>query len=413
MKSLSLLALALVLAPALFAETFTPDAAIRRALAHQPELAAARLLVEEARARREQSGRLSQPELETEIRPNTNGREGTLGFGFTQRFPLTSRLRAERAVSEAEIAAAEAELAEAEQQLAQKTALVVADWLTASARLELTHRQLTNAQAFAATLQAAADRGEVSRNEARQLTLEAGQIALRRRLIEQEQAALRGELRRLLNLSTEEPLDVAGALPAGGTWSTAPIVAGTNSRPEIRIALARIETARRETRLARAQRWHDVGVGLVSEMQRSEDLPEGIRRDDFVGLRLAVPLPFWNRNQGRIRETETRVERRQLELKAAQLKIRTEQETARETLAIATTAEREWREVQLPLASELEQQLLVQREQGQASFTDWARARERRLHAEADHLESRRDLLRAWLHAQAACGQMPQFPPQP
>ena len=50
------------------------------------------------------------------------------------------------------------------------------------ARLELTYRQFTNAQAFAANLEAAADRGEVSRIEARQLTLEAGQIALRQGL---------------------------------------------------------------------------------------------------------------------------------------------------------------------------------------------------------------------------------------
>lgn len=410
MKSLPYLFLALSFVPALVAAEFTPDAAVHHAVTHQPELAAARLLITEARARREQTGRLSNPEAEAEVRPNTNGREGVLAFGLTQRFPLTGRLRAERAVSDAEIAAAEAELREAERQLAQRTALAVTDWLSVLARLELASRQLTNAQAFANALRAVAEKGEASRLDARQLTLEAGQIALRRRQIEQEQATLRGELRRLLNLPAAEPLELSGSLTDAVPWPTSAGVTETNSRPEIAIALARLEAARRETRVARTQRWQDVGVGLVSELQRSEDEPAGMQRDDFVGLRVALPLPFWNRNQGRIRETETVVQRRQLELEAVQLRVRTEQVAARDALDLASTTEREWREQQLPLARELEEQLQRQQEQGLASFTDWARARERRLQAEAGHLESRRDLLRAWLQAQAAFGHLPTFP---
>ncbi len=410
MKSLPCLSLVLLLVPPVIAAEFTPDAAIHHAITHQPELAAARLLVVEARARREQAGRLSNPELEAEARPNTNGREGVLAFGLTQRFPLTLRLQAERAVSDAEITAAEAELREAERQLVQRTALAVTDWLSTLARLDLAARQLTNAQTLAAALQAAAEKGEVSRIDARQLTLEAGQIALRRRQIEQEQAMLRGELRRLLNLAAAEPLELSGTLPEAGPWIAPDQATETNARPEIQIALARLETARRETHLARNQRWQDVGVGLVSEMQRSEDEPAGMQRDDFVGLRVALPLPFWNRNQGRIREKEALVHRRQLELEAVQLRVRTEQNASHDALALATTTEREWREQQLPLARELEAQLQRQKEQGQASFTDWARARERRLQAEAGHLEARRDLLRAWLQAQAAFGQFPTFP---
>lgn len=410
MKSLSCLFLALLLVPSLRATEFTPDAAIHHTVTHQPELAAARLLITEARARREQAGRLSNPEVEAEVRPNTNGREGVLAFGLTQRFPLTSRLRAERDVSEAEITAAEAELREAERQLAQRTALAVTDWLATTARIELANRQWTNAQAFASALDAAADRGEFSRLDARQLKLEAGQIALRRRQVEQEQAALRGELHRLLNLTAGDSLALSGTLPETRSWPSLDAEAETRSRPEIELALARLEIAHRETRLARAQRWQEVGVGLVSEVQRSEDQPAGMQRDDFVGLRVALPLPFWNRNQGRIRETETLVQRRQLELVAVQLRVRTEQEAARESLALATATEREWREQQLPLARELEAQVERQKEQGQASFTDRARARDQRLQAECGHLEARRELLRTWFQAQAAYGYFPAFP---
>ena len=404
----------LLLAAALArAAAFSPDEAVSHAVRHQPELAAARLLVEEARARRDQSGLLANPELEAEARPHVNGREGIVAFGLIQRFPLTARLQGERRVSEAAIAAAEAELLAAERQLAGATALAVADWLAVGARLHLIDRQLTNARAFATALRTAADRGEVSALDARQITLEAGQTALRRRQVEQRQVALRGELRRLLNLGPDEPVELSGTLPPGGFPTPVPSDPSTDDRPEVRIALARLEAARRETELERARRWQDVGLGLVGEVQRSEDEPVGMQRDGFVGLRLALPLPFWNRNAGGIREAGARVERRQLELEAARLRIRSEQAAARESLDLAVATEREWREEQLPLAREIEDRLESLRTGGQVAFTDWARARERRLQAEAGHLDARSDLLRTWIGTQISFGHTPRFPDLP
>jgi outer membrane protein, heavy metal efflux system len=410
MKPLFSFILTLLAVPVVPAAAFTPDEAVRHAVVHDPDLTALRPLITEARARRLQAGRLSNPELDTEVRPHLNGREGVIALALIQRFPLTARLREERAVQDAEIVAAEAELHGAERRLAIRAALAVTEWLSARARLELLGRQLTNAQTAAAALQSAATNGEVSSFEARQLALEAGQLALRRRQIEQDLAMLRGELRTLLNLPAEEPLILTGSLLSDASWTLSLPPAGTNARPEIQIASARLETARRETRLARTQRWQDLGVGLVSELQRSEDAPDGLQRDDFVGLRLSLPLPFWDRNQGRIRETEARTERRQLELDAVRAGVRNEQATARELLELAIATERDWREQQLPQARQLEEQLLEQRAQGLVSFADWARARDRRLQAEASHLEARHALLRAWLQAQAALGEFPRFP---
>ena len=49
---------------------------------------------------------LANPEIDVEFNRNTMGREGALGLALTQRFPLTARLRHERAVSRAQLAAA-------------------------------------------------------------------------------------------------------------------------------------------------------------------------------------------------------------------------------------------------------------------------------------------------------------------
>ena len=56
-----------------FAARFTIESAGSYALAHNPDLAAARFSIEEARARLLGSGRLSNPELESDLKPNVRG----------------------------------------------------------------------------------------------------------------------------------------------------------------------------------------------------------------------------------------------------------------------------------------------------------------------------------------------------
>jgi len=73
--------------PQVSAAVFSCDQAVLQALGHNVDLEAARLTVAEARGRLIQAGRLSNPEVETAIRPHVNGRERLGEFGITQRFP--------------------------------------------------------------------------------------------------------------------------------------------------------------------------------------------------------------------------------------------------------------------------------------------------------------------------------------
>src|SRR3954466_9454248 len=61
----------------------TPQSSGSYALAHTPALASARFRIEEARGRLQQSGRLSNPELEIESTHNSMGREGSCAIGFS------------------------------------------------------------------------------------------------------------------------------------------------------------------------------------------------------------------------------------------------------------------------------------------------------------------------------------------
>jgi len=60
---------------------------------------------------------MGNPELEVDVARQTVGRENAWSVGVTQRFPITARLRHEKAISRAEMTAAEAEVREAERKL--------------------------------------------------------------------------------------------------------------------------------------------------------------------------------------------------------------------------------------------------------------------------------------------------------
>jgi cobalt-zinc-cadmium efflux system outer membrane protein len=359
-------------------------------------------------ARQEQSGRLSNPEVETELRPNLNGREGILALGVTQRFPLTGRLRRERAVTAAEVAAATAEVRNAERELAAQVALGIADWLALDAQRQVRERQLQVAAELVAATRAAAARGEGSQVEVRQLELEAAQLRLALRQQDRERAALATTLRPLLGVTTNDALEFTGGLPPAAAL---PLTdgAGNASRPDVELAGARVEIARRASELARAERWSDVGVGVVSEMQRAEDAPTGQQSDNFVGLRLSLPLPFWNRNQGRLHEAVAAAERRRLERDALVVRTGAEQAGAREQLALALATEQEFAEVLLPAARALEAETARLREQGQGGYTELARVRDQRLRLELGLVAAGRERLRTQLQLQVVHGELPHF----
>src|SRR5688500_11014941 len=92
----------------------TIDGIAEYARQKSPQLAAARHRIEEARGRLEGAGRLTNPELELEFAQDTRMPERVLAVAFMQRFPLTARLRLEKAVSAAQLAAAAAEVRDAE-----------------------------------------------------------------------------------------------------------------------------------------------------------------------------------------------------------------------------------------------------------------------------------------------------------
>src|SRR4030067_2652692 len=89
-------------APGFAQPLLTLDAAVNSALTDNRELAAARMRVEEAKARLVQAGLLPNPELEVAGKFDSafrNEGEHTFGFGLAQPFSVSGRIVAQKGVA--------------------------------------------------------------------------------------------------------------------------------------------------------------------------------------------------------------------------------------------------------------------------------------------------------------------------
>jgi len=380
------------------------EAVVAHALEHNPDLAAVRLGIEQARARLGQAGRLDSPELNSEFKPNVAGREGTYSVGFNQRFPTLARLRAERAMSRAELAAAEAEVRDAERRVALQVRLLAVECLALEAQSELKARQAANTRELSRVSEVAAGRGEGSPVDAAQWDLEARQLELERGQIEGSRAEVLAQLRGWLGWPEAVPLRLDGRLEDPGSVPLSEVAVDPARRGDYRAALARSEAAEEGVAVARAGRWQEVGVGVFGEWDRREDLPVGIQDERMVGLRLSVPLPLWGRYRGRIDEAAATARRAEREAEAIGVRIRAEIAAARVRMDLAARQFAAVRDGLLPKAGALEERLAEMNRQGLATLTEVLRARDRRLALEASLVTVRRDYHLARARHDAAQG---------
>ena len=264
-----------------------------RVRAQNPDLAAARLRIDEALGRMKQTGRLKNPELETSLENNADFREGKLEVGFSQRFPVTGRLGLEKGISVTQLKAAEAEVREVERQLVAGAKTSVIRVLAIRQRRELLRNQITLASEFSEKLSAASTKGEGSALDAATARLEAASISAQIRQLDAEEAAAVGELKPLLGMHAGESISVGGTLAPPSLPSNA---VNPALRPDFQAAMLEVDAARQGVDLQQALRYDDVEAGLFAAAERSEDAPNGYDNEGIVGFRFRIPLPLWNKN---------------------------------------------------------------------------------------------------------------------
>jgi len=372
-----------------------------RIRAQNPDLAAARLRIQEALGRMNQSGRLANPELEAGFDHNPRFREGKFEIGFSQRFPVTDRLRLEKDVSLTELKSSEAEVREVERQLAGQARQAVVKVLATRQRRELLRQQAGVSKQFADFLSDIAAKGEGSPLDAGQAKLEAASLAVEMRQLDAGETALIGELKPLLGMRPGDALNVGGTLPEPTLPGSA---ADPSRRPDFQVAKLDALAAAKGVALEQARRYDDVEGGLFAAAERTEDAPNGYDNEAIIGLRFKIPLPLWNKNEGAIQEAQAKQQRKEQEAVALSRNIRLEAEAARAEMAEWAKMVAEINDTLLPLADEQAALAETTFRNGQGEIQSVLRSREKRLQLAAARLDALREFHLARVRHQTALG---------
>lgn len=371
------------------------DGVATRVRRNNPALKAARLTVAEARARLLGSGRLTNPTLETSFQNESNASPRTALYAVDQSFPLTRRLTLEKQLSAQLVTAAELEVLDAERRLIAEARACAIKIVALNQQRELRRKQTELAKKLSEFARDRAAQGELSPLDAAQAQVDSQRLRLEERRLETEVVSLSGALKPMLGIPPGEICTVTGNLPG----LEMPAITSWHRRADYQLAQSRITVAETDAELASSKQIQDVSAGIFTAQEKQAGVNGG-----YIGIRISIPLPFWNRNQGEIAEKRAAAERQRLAAAALAAEIAGEADTAmREMLANMDLA-RETRDALLPLVLEQTAKLEKAYESGQTDLLTLLRARDQRLELEAAALDAVRDFHLARIRYEAATG---------
>ncbi|NMG45705.1 cobalt-zinc-cadmium resistance protein [Aromatoleum toluvorans] len=362
--------------------------AIERALAHNPELAAASLEVEAREGLRQQAGAYPNPELSW-LQEDTRHDTRTTTVQLNQPIELGGKRAARMAAADRarDIAAAE--------HTARRLAIGAAvtsgffDALIAQERVRVADGALELARRGTRATELRVLAGKVAPvEETRARVAEAG-VRVEAAQARSELAAARARLAALLGepqlaaRTLEARLDDLPAAP-----SPDELQARVDDAPAVRRARLEIDHRVALTEVEKARRIPDLTVSLGAK--RSEEL--GLNQA-VIGV--AVPLPLFDRNQGNLVDALKREDKAREELSAARLQVSAEALQARERLVAARGETETLATEVLPGAQSAWEAASKGFELGKFSFLEALDAQRTLLQARAQHLRAMAETYRA------------------
>ncbi|MHB8744101.1 MAG: TolC family protein [Sulfuricaulis sp.] len=312
----------------------TLEEAVGMAIHDNKDLQAARYAVEAARARLSQAGLLPNPRLELSEKSDSifnNEGEYTAYVGLSQQFPIAGRIARQKNVAQADVALAQAEINEAERKLTGDVAASFYRILAVERQIEVRDRLIGIDEKLAEATRNRFRAAEVSELDVNTAQLELQRLTQERALLLDQRATQLAQLNQLLGQPVAQSLALDDTLP---TIEPVPSLIEAQQRalalrPDLRFALLTADRARADQALARAQRWEDwtVGVGVEQNRLAIQGLPPQ-NSGRALGVTLSIPLPLFNRNQGRIAETAAAGTQAAVRIEALKLSIGNEVATA-------------------------------------------------------------------------------------
>ena len=312
------------------ASPMTLEQALQTAVQNNKDLQTARYVVNIAKARLVQAGLVPNPRLSFSgydaIFTNEPD-EYELGIGFTQDFPVAGRISRQKDVARVDVVRARAEIQQAKLRLSRQVARVFYRILVLDRQIRLRNQLM---EVDRELLDASRNRFQVA--EVSELDVNTAQLELER--LYQERILLKIQrsrdsirLKQLLGLNADRPLLLDETLPP---VSELPTLSEEQRRalvlrPDLQSAHLAVERSKASVDLARAQRWEDWTAGLGAFSGQTV-FPNGLSTGSDVGpsFVLTIPLPLWNKNQGRIAEAVATNRQATTRVRALALRIRNE-----------------------------------------------------------------------------------------
>ncbi len=309
---------------------------VRKAYAANAELAAVRLDIERARARRRQAGLVPNPTIEFE---QSTGRftgspgERETSVGFTFPLEVGGQRAARISLAEAELAAAEAEVANAERQLRADVLAKYVDSLSALRELQTAEHLLQLDTSTFRVVEVRVGEGESAPLESSLMRVEVERLRSQQVLAEGKLRAALFALGALTGAPPGSPPKLREELAspfvrAPATEEEALRIA-LATRPDLRLARLNEAVARAGLRLARAEGRPLVDVtARYTTGQSITDLPEPLvpvpDRSRTLTFGVVVSLPVFNRNQGAKAEAAAAIRQAELRTAFAEATVRSE-----------------------------------------------------------------------------------------
>ncbi|HLH32795.1 MAG TPA: TolC family protein [Terriglobia bacterium] len=317
------------------------DQLAQTALAQNKSLQAAREQLRQAEARLTQAGLRPNPSLD--VSQSTDAvfaNEGENGFAVTlsQPFELGGKREKRIRVAQAEIELAKAEIDDAERQLLGQLRTAYLRAAEISARMNLLQKTRGVNRQMVQVMTVRLGAGDASPLESHLLQAEANRIEAQRLQAESELTQEVLEIRKLAGLGPDDAISVETldlpANPAALDTEANLIEMALRNRPDVQAARLREALAGAGVTLAQAQAKPNV-VGSVRYAREpnvsrfaTPVLPRAFEIENVLDFGVSIPLPFFNREQGNIREAASKMSQATAERQALENSIRAEVVTA-------------------------------------------------------------------------------------
>ena len=385
----------------------TIEAAAQLALRNNLELKAAYYEVEKARGRLLQAGLLPNPALELAgetDRAFRNEGERKFAVAVSQAFPITGRLKHARVVGRVEVALAIAEIRNRERLLLGDVQRTFIQVLAGSEQIAARRELLETTNALVTLSRQRFEAAQVSQVDVNLANIETQRLQQEIRLLESDREANLLALKQKLGLPPQSALSIEGSLRgvAGSLTSPGDPERAFSLRPDLRAVELAAERARAEARLAYAEAWGDPTVSVGFDQNRRSDDPIGLITDRSLGLKLSIPLPAFNQNQGKIYEQQSAERLAVGQLAAQRLAVQSEITVARERATRIGAALETYERSLLPLINQNTAVLQQGYREGKADFTQILQSQNQRATLRISSVDLARDRALALVDLQTA-----------